>query len=169
MYGKLSHFDAAGNAVMVDVSEKEVTRRTAIARGSILVNREVMAAIVTGTAKKGDVLGVARVAGIMAVKNTSSLIPMCHTLLINKCSVDFEVDEEHCRIDAICTVRVDGKTGVEMEALTGVSVALLTIYDMCKALDRSMTMTDIRLEEKTGGKSGTYRRDMPSEIKDDEP
>ena len=159
MYGELSHFDAAGNAVMVDVSEKEVTRRTAIARGTIQVNKEVMAAIITGTSKKGDVLGVARVAGIMAVKNTSALIPMCHTLLINKCSVDFEINEEGCSIDAICTVKVDGKTGVEMEALTGVSAALLTVYDMCKAIDRSMTISDIRLEEKTGGKSGTYKRD----------
>ena len=161
MYGKLSHFDEAGNAVMVDVSEKAVTRRTAVARGTICVSRAVMEAIVGGTSKKGDVLGVARVAGIMAVKNTSALIPMCHTLLINKCSVDFEVDEEHCQIHAICTVKVDGKTGVEMEALTGVSVALLTIYDMCKAIDRSMTIFDIRLEEKSGGKSGTYRREAP--------
>ena len=159
MYGKLSHFDAAGNAVMVDVSEKEVTRRTAVARGTIRVNKEVMAAIIRGTSKKGDVLGVARVAGIMAVKNTSALIPMCHTLLINKCSVDFEIDEEKCLVDAICTVKVDGKTGVEMEALTGVSAALLTVYDMCKAIDRSMTISDIRLEEKTGGKSGVYKRD----------
>ena len=159
MYGKLSHFDAAGNAVMVDVSEKEVTRRTAVARGTIRVNKEVMAAIIRGTSKKGDVLGVARVAGIMAVKNTSALIPMCHTLLINKCSVDFEIDEEKCSGDAICTVKVDGKTGVEMEALTGVSAALLTVYDMCKAIDRSMTISDIRLEEKTGGKSGVYKRD----------
>lgn len=158
MYGKLSHFDAAGNAVMVDVSEKEITRRTAIARGTIRVNATVMSAIVDKTAKKGDVLGVARVAGIMAVKNTSSLIPMCHTLLINKCSVDFEIDQQKGTIDAICMVRVDGKTGVEMEALTGVSVSLLTIYDMCKAIDRSMTISNIRLEEKTGGKSGVYKR-----------
>ena len=161
MYGKLSHFDEAGNAVMVDVSEKAVTRRTAVARGTIYVSRAVMEAIVGGTSKKGDVLGVARVAGIMAVKNTSGLIPMCHTLLINKCSVDFELDGAGCRIHAVCTVKVDGKTGVEMEALTGVSVALLTIYDMCKAIDRSMTISDIRLEEKSGGKSGTYRREEP--------
>lgn len=157
MYGKLSHFDNAGNAVMVDVSEKDITRRTAVARGSIYVNEEVMQAVVSGTAKKGDVLGVARIAGIMAVKNTAMLIPMCHTLLINKCSVDFEIDQENCRIDAVCTVKVDGKTGVEMEALTGVSVSLLTIYDMCKAIDRSMRISDVYLEEKTGGKSGEYK------------
>lgn len=157
MYGKLSHFDNAGNAVMVDVSEKDITRRTAVARGSIYVNEEVMQAVVSGTAKKGDVLGVARIAGIMAVKNTATLIPMCHTLLINKCSVDFEIDQENCRIDAVCTVKVDGKTGVEMEALTGVSVSLLTIYDMCKAIDRSMRISDVYLEEKTGGKSGEYK------------
>ncbi len=154
MYGELSHFDASGNAVMVDVSEKEITRRMAVARGYISVNEQVMAAVLSGTAKKGDVLGVARVAGIMAVKNTSSLIPLCHTLRINKCSVDFQTDEEHGWIWAECTVRVDGKTGAEMEALTGVSVALLTIYDMCKALDRSMALNNIHLVKKTGGKSG---------------
>lgn len=163
MYKKLSHFDPSGNAVMVDVSEKEITRRTATARGFISVNRDVMDAVVSGTAKKGDVLGVARVAGIMAVKNTASLIPMCHTLLINKCSVDFYTDEASGRIWAECTVRVDGKTGVEMEALTGVSVALLTIYDMCKALDRSMTISQIHLVKKTGGKSGDFYNEKDEE------
>ncbi len=163
MCGKLSHFDSSGNAVMVDVSEKEITRRTAVARGYISVNDQVMAAVLSGTAKKGDVLGVARVAGIMAVKNTSSLIPMCHTLLIHKCSVDFQVDEDRGWIWAECTVRVDGKTGVEMEALTGVSVALLTIYDMCKALDRSMALHNIHLVKKTGGKSGDYYNDLMPE------
>lgn len=156
MYGELSHFDRAGNAVMVDVSEKDITRRTAVARGKICVNRAVMEAVVNGTSKKGDVLGVARVAGIMAVKNTSSLIPMCHTLLITKCGVDFEVDEEACEITSICTVKVDGKTGVEMEALTGVSVSLLTIYDMCKAIDKGMVISDIHLDTKTGGKNGDF-------------
>lgn len=156
MEQQLSHFDKAGNAVMVDVSEKAVTTRQAVARGKIIVNAAVMSAIVNGTAKKGDVLGVARVAGIMAVKNTPQLIPMCHTLLIHKCSVDFEIDEEQGFVTAICTVKVDGKTGVEMEALTGASVALLTIYDMCKALDRAMTISDIHLEMKTGGKSGDF-------------
>lgn len=153
---QLTHFDASGNAVMVDVSDKSVTSRVAVARGKIMVNEAVMDAIVNGTAKKGDVLGVARVAGIMAVKNTAQLIPMCHTLLINKCSVDFEIDRDEGSVSAICTVKVDGKTGVEMEALTGVNVALLTIYDMCKAVDRAMTMTDIHLEAKSGGKSGDY-------------
>lgn len=141
---------------MVDVSGKNITHRTAVARGRIKVNRPVMDAIVQGTAKKGDVLGVARVAGIMAVKRTPELIPMCHTLLITKCAVDFEVDEENCEVTAICTAQVDGKTGVEMEALTGVSVTLLTIYDMCKAIDKRMEISDIHLESKTGGKSGDF-------------
>ena len=123
----LTHFDGGGNAVMVDVSGKDVTSRTATAKGSIRVNRAVMDAVVNHTAKKGDVLGVARVAGIMAVKQTSSLIPMCHTLLISKCSVDFETDRENLTITAFCTVKVEGKTGVEMEALTGASLALLTV------------------------------------------
>ena len=127
MEQKLTHFDGQGNAVMVDVSAKDDTSRTAVASGKIKVNRAVMDAVLAGSVKKGDVLGVARVAGIMAVKQTSSLIPMCHTLLITKCSVDFEIDEEHLEIKAVCTAKVEGKTGVEMEALTGVSVALLTI------------------------------------------
>lgn len=152
----MTHFDQAGNAIMVDVSGKNITQRTAVARGKIKVNRPVMEAIVQGTAKKGDVLGVARVAGIMAVKRTPELIPMCHPLMINKCSVDFEVDEEQGEITAICTAKVDGKTGVEMEALTGVSVTLLTIYDMCKAIDKTMEISDIHLESKTGGKSGDF-------------
>lgn len=152
----LTHFDGQGNAVMVDVSGKQETSRTATARGCIRVNREVMDAVVNHTARKGDVLGVARVAGIMAVKQTSSLIPMCHTLLLSKCSVDFETDEENLTITAFCTVKVEGKTGVEMEALTGVNIALLTIYDMCKAIDKRMVMSDIHLVEKKGGKSGDF-------------
>lgn len=152
----LTHFDGEGNAVMVDVSGKDVTSRTATAKGSIRVNRAVMDAVVNHTAKKGDVLGVARVAGIMAVKQTSSLIPMCHTLLISKCSVDFETDRENLTITAFCTVKVEGKTGVEMEALTGASVALLTVYDMCKAIDKGMVLSDIHLVEKKGGKSGDF-------------
>lgn len=158
MEEKLTHFDAEGNAVMVDVSEKEDTSRTAVASGKIKVNESVMKAVVEGTVKKGDVLGVARVAGIMAVKQTAHLIPMCHTLLITKCSIDFEVDRENLEIKAICTARVEGKTGVEMEALTGVSVALLTIYDMCKAIDKRMEMNEIHLETKSGGKSGDFIR-----------
>lgn len=152
-----NHFDAAGNAVMVDVSEKEVTARTAVATGSIRVGTEVMDAVRTGTAKKGDVLGVARVAGIMAAKRSSELIPMCHPLFLTKCTVDFELDEEKQTITALCTVKTDGKTGVEMEALTGVSVALLTIYDMCKALDKGMCITDVHLVSKQGGKSGEFQ------------
>lgn len=153
---EFTHFDAKGNAIMVDVSDKKETHRTAIARGTIRVNKEIMDAVIHHTAKKGDVLGVARVAGIMAVKQTASLIPMCHTLLITKCSVDFELHEEECEIDVICTVKVNGQTGVEMEALTGVSVTLLTIYDMCKAIDKHMVMGEIHLVEKTGGKSGKF-------------
>ena len=154
----LTHFDEQGNAIMVDVSEKEVTSRVAVASGKICVNAEVMDAVLHQKVKKGDVLGVARIAGIMAVKQTPHLIPMCHTLLISKCSVDFEIDKEKLEIKAVCTVKVEGKTGVEMEALTGVSVTLLTIYDMCKAIDKRMEITDIRLESKEGGKSGLFVR-----------
>lgn len=159
MKAEFTHFDSNGNAIMVDVSEKEVTKRVAIAKGSIQVNEEIMTAVKGGTVKKGDVLGVARVAGIMAVKNTSSLIPMCHPLMIQKCRVDFELDETNHTITAICEVKVDGKTGVEMEALTGASVALLTIYDMCKAIDKGMVMKEVYLVEKSGGKSGHYQSD----------
>lgn len=158
MEEKLTHFDAKGNAIMVDVTEKNITHRTAVASGKIRVNESVMKAVLEGTVAKGDVLGVARVAGIMAVKQTASLIPMCHVLLITKCGIDFEIDEENLEIKAICTVKVDGKTGVEMEALTGVSVALLTIYDMCKAIDKRMEMKEIHLEAKSGGKSGDFVR-----------
>ena len=158
MDANFNHFDGAGNAIMVDVSPKQPTLRAASARGKIRVSRPVLDAILGHTAAKGDVLGVARVAGIMAVKQTSSLIPMCHMLLITKCSVDFEIDEEHLEIKAVCTAKVEGKTGVEMEALTGVSVALLTIYDMCKAIDKRMELGEIRLESKSGGKSGDFVR-----------
>lgn len=149
-----THFDQAGNAIMVDVAGKEVTHRTATAQGSILVSREIMDAITGQTLKKGDVLGVARVAGIMAVKQTSSLIPLCHSLLITRSAIDFTLEDD--RVTAQCTVECDGKTGVEMEALTGVSVALLTIYDMCKALGKEMVLSDIHLVTKTGGKSGDF-------------
>ena len=153
---ELNHFDKNGNAVMVDVSDKPVTHRTAIATGSIQVSPEIMAAVKSGNVKKGDVLGVARVAGIMGVKRTSELIPMCHPLPIQKCSVDFEIDEDAGVIRVFCTVKTEGKTGVEMEALTGVQVTLLTIYDMCKAIDKHMVMSEIHLVEKTGGKSGDF-------------
>lgn len=152
-----SHFDENGNAIMVDVSGKQVTFRTATASGYIQVGKEIMDAVTAGTVKKGDVLGVARVAGIMGVKRTSELIPMCHPLPIQKCSVDYRLDAVHNRIHVFCTVKTEGKTGVEMEALTGVQVTLLTIYDMCKAIDKHMVMSEIHLVEKTGGKSGMFR------------
>ncbi len=129
-----THFDEKGKAIMVDVTEKQDTVREATATGKITVNEEVFRAVKEGTAGKGDVLGVATTAGIMGAKRTSDLIPMCHPLMIQKCSVDFELDEENLEITAICTAKTEGQTGVEMEALTGVNVALLTIYDMCKAL-----------------------------------
>lgn len=154
--GELTHFDKNGNAIMVDVTNKEITNRIAVAKGKIKVNSEVMQSILNNTNKKGDVLGVARVAGIMAVKNTATLIPMCHPLAINKCSVDFMVCNDTSTIEAACMVKTEGKTGVEMEALTGVSVTLLTIYDMCKAIDKYMEITDIYLEKKSGGKSGDF-------------
>lgn len=154
-----NHFDAQGKAIMVDVTDKAATHRVAEARGEILVNEAVMTAIQTGTAKKGDVLGVARVAGIMAVKRTSDLIPMCHPLAVSGCSVDFHLFPGEGKVEAVCTVKVTGNTGVEMEALTGVSVALLTIYDMCKAVDRAMTITNVRLMRKEGGKSGVFVRE----------
>ena len=159
MIEKLTHFDAKGQAIMVDVTHKEETSRTAVAKGRIRVSPETLQAITEGTAKKGDVLGVARVAGIMAVKRTSELIPMCHPLMLGKCSVDFRLDRGQCEVEAICTASLKGQTGVEMEALTGVSVALLTIYDMCKAIDKRMEITGIHLAKKTGGKSGLFIND----------
>lgn len=154
--GEFNHFDKNGNAVMVDVSGKAPTSRTAVAQGKILVSEEILQAVLEQKVKKGDVLGVARVAGIMAVKQTSSIIPMCHPLMIQKCSVDFQVLLGEQAIQAVCTVKTEGKTGVEMEALHGVSAALLTIYDMCKAIDKKMVLQDIHLVEKTGGKSGDF-------------
>lgn len=159
MENKLTHFDSKGNAIMVDVSEKAITSRTAIAKGKIYVNREIIEAVLNDKVEKGDVLGVARIAGIMACKKTSDLIPMCHPLMINKCTIDFEVNEDKNYIEAICTVKIDGKTGVEMEALTGVNIALLTIYDMCKAIDKTMEISEIHLVKKTGGKSGEFIND----------
>lgn len=157
MEKEFTHFDERGNAIMVDVSGKDETSRTAVATGAITVNEDIISAIRGNTMKKGDVLGVARVAGIMAVKQTASLIPMCHTLLINKCTVDFEIESENCLIRTYCTVKCDGKTGVEMEALTGATVTLLTIYDMCKAVSKEMVLTDVHLVSKTGGKSGDFK------------
>lgn len=151
-----NHFDKNGNAIMVDVSEKKETERIAIAQGIIKVGLEVFNHIVKGDVEKGDVLGVARIAGIMATKKTGEIIPMCHPLMLTKSSIDFELDKEKKEIKALCTVKIIARTGVEMEALTGVSAALLTIYDMCKALDKNMVISDIHLVSKTGGKSGEY-------------
>ncbi len=155
---KLSHFDADGKAAMVDVSDKGETKRTAVARGSVIMKPETLAIIAAGTAKKGDVIGVARVAGIMAAKKTSELIPLCHPLPLSKVSIDFELDEENSAAHIEACVVMTGKTGVEMEALTAVSVAGLTIYDMVKAVDKDMTLTEVKLIRKDGGKSGTYER-----------
>lgn len=156
MTDKLNHFDSKGNAIMVDITEKNITERKAIAKGKIFVNDETYKRILDGNMTKGDVLGVARIAGIMATKKTSDLIPMCHPLMLTKSQIDFEFNEEEKSITAISTVKLSGKTGVEMEALTGVNVALLTIYDMCKAIDKNMVISDIHLVEKTGGKSGNF-------------
>lgn len=155
MKQELSHFDENGKAVMVDVTEKQDTVREATAAGKITVSQAVYEAIEQGTVGKGDVLGVAATAGIMGAKRTADLIPMCHILPITNCRIRFEMEPEERAVYCYCTVKVTGKTGVEMEALTGVSVALLTVYDMCKALDKSMEIGEIYLCKKTGGKSGT--------------
>ncbi|MEF9941102.1 MAG: cyclic pyranopterin monophosphate synthase MoaC [Lachnospiraceae bacterium] len=152
---ELTHFNEQGKAVMVDVSEKLDTVREATAKGTIKVNQEVYDAIEAGTMEKGDVLGVAVTAGIMGAKRTFELIPMCHILLLSNCKITFEKNPKKREFYCTCTVKVTGKTGVEMEALTGVSIALLTVYDMCKALDKFMEIGEIYLEKKTGGKSGT--------------
>lgn len=159
MNAQFNHFDGTGNAVMVDVTAKQPTFRTAAAEGKIKVSPPVLEAIKGGTAAKGDVLGVARVAGIQAAKRTWELIPLCHPLPLAYAAVDFSILENECSVRAECTVKLTGQTGVEMEALTGVSAALLTIYDMCKAVDKGMELTDIHLVYKEGGKSGVYRRE----------
>jgi len=152
----LTHFDGNGNAVMVDISGKETSVRRALAKGLISMNGETLAAVQGGTNKKGDVLGVARIAGICAAKRTADLIPLCHPLMFDTCAVDFVVDERNAQIEASCVVKLSGKTGAEMEALTGVTVALLTVYDMCKAIDKNMVISNIRLCEKSGGRSGHF-------------
>ena len=157
MAADFTHFDSRGNAVMVDVSAKEPSSRTAIARGTISMSSAAMKAVLGGTAAKGDVLGVARIGGIMAAKRCAELIPLCHPLNFDKCTIDFSVDETNNEIEALCEVKLSGKTGAEMEALTGVSISLLTVYDMCKALDKTMVIGNIRLMEKSGGKSGHYQ------------
>ena len=151
-----THFDASGNAVMVDVSEKPVTSRTATARGAVIMAPETLQMIVSGGHQKGDVLGIARLAGIMGAKRTSDLIPLCHPLGLSKVSVDLSPDEDGARINIEATAKVTGQTGVEMEALTAVSVAALTVYDMCKAVDKAMQIEDIRLVFKDGGRSGRF-------------
>lgn len=156
MEHQFTHIDANGNALMVDVGGKAVTSRTATAVGRITMSRDCFDMAAQGRAKKGDVLGVAQVAGIMAAKRTGELIPLCHGLNLTGTEVTFRLLPEDCAIEAACTVTCDGKTGVEMEALTGVSAALLTIYDMCKAVDKGMVISNIHLLEKHGGKSGDF-------------
>lgn len=151
-----THFNDSGEAVMVDVSDKEITKRTATAVGTIRLSRECFEKVKEGSVKKGDVLAVARVAGIMAAKNTSNLIPLCHILPLTGVEIEFRLLEDLFAIEACCRVKTVGKTGVEMEALTGVNIALLTIYDMCKAISKDMVMEQIHLLEKHGGKSGDY-------------
>ncbi len=157
-HNPLTHFDDAGNARMVDVGGKIETTREATAAGSITLSPEAFDLVKAGDIAKGDVLGVARIAGIMAAKKVDDLIPLTHPLAINKVEVDFELQEQTHSIDIKATVGITGKTGVEMEALTAVSVAALTIYDMCKAVDKGMIINDIKLLRKTGGKSGTFQR-----------
>lgn len=158
MTGKLTHLNARGEAHMVDVGEKNVTDRTAVATGTVRMLPKTLAMIIGGVAKKGDVLATARLAGIMAAKKTSDLIPLCHPLMLNKVGIDIDAIAGEPALRITATVRVSGKTGVEMEALTAVSIACLTIYDMVKAVDRGVVISDIELVEKSGGKSGTYRR-----------
>ena len=156
---ELSHFNAAGEAHMVDVGDKEVTHRVAVAEGWIHMQPATLERIVAGLHFKGDVLGVARIAGVMGAKRTADLIPLCHPLALTRVAVELQPLLERSAVRCQATVETFGRTGVEMEALTAVQVALLTIYDMCKAVDRGMTMTDIGLLEKSGGKSGTWRRE----------
>jgi cyclic pyranopterin monophosphate synthase len=156
--GGLTHIDAGGTASMVDVTDKDATERTATAEGAVKMARETLATIMAGNAKKGDVIGTARLAGIMGAKRTSELIPLCHPLLITHVAVDIVPDEALPGLRVTASVKVGAKTGVEMEALTAVTVACLTIYDMAKAVDRGMEMLDVRVVEKRGGRSGTWRR-----------
>jgi len=155
---KLTHIDASGEAHMVDVGAKADSQRTAVAEGSVVMREATLNMILEGNAQKGDVLAVARIAGIMAAKKTHELIPLCHPLLLTKVSVEIAADRDLPGLRVTALARVSGKTGVEMEALTAASVACLTIYDMAKAIDREMTISGIRLVEKTGGKSGDFRR-----------
>lgn len=153
---RLTHLDAEGNAHMVDVSEKDVTSRSATAKALVAMEPATLSLILEGKAKKGDVIATSRIAGIMAAKKTHELIPLCHPLMITKVTVDFAPDTASSTIEVTATVKVEGKTGVEMEALTACSVAALTLYDMCKAVDRGMRITNLRLVDKSGGKSGHF-------------
>ena len=155
----LTHFDAGGQAHMVDVGAKDSTHRIAISSGSIRMQAETLRLILQGGHKKGDVLGIARIAGIMAAKKTSDLVPLCHPLALTRVTIDFTADEADSSIRCEARVETRGQTGVEMEALCAVQVALLTIYDMCKAVDRGMSIEQVRLEHKSGGKSGTWQRE----------
>ena len=166
MSSVFSHFDDSGNAVMVDVSDKPETRREAVAEGRVLCNAETLGLIRQGGVKKGDVLSVARLAGIMGAKQTAALIPLCHPLPLSAVSLDLSLDEAASAVRIRATCRTDGKTGVEMEALTAVSVAALTVYDMIKAVQKDAVIDGIRLLEKTGGKSGTFKADEPRPVTD---
>ena len=152
----LTHFDSAGHAHMVDIADKAVTHRVAVAQGSIRMKPETLALVKSGTAKKGDVIGIARIAAIQGAKRTADLIPLCHPIPITRVAVEFEIDDAASAVHCTATVECDGKTGVEMEALTAVQVGLLTVYDMCKAVDRGMVIDRVRVLEKHGGKSGSF-------------
>ncbi|HBC07022.1 MAG TPA: cyclic pyranopterin monophosphate synthase MoaC [Rhodospirillaceae bacterium] len=156
MADDFTHLDAEGNAVMVDVSSKDATERTATAKGSVIMAPETLQRILDRGVKKGDVLSVAQLAGIMAAKRTPDLIPLCHPLMLTSVKVDLTCDPARNAVDITATCRLSGQTGVEMEALTAVTVAALTVYDMCKAVDRGMRIEDVRLTHKSGGKSGTF-------------
>ncbi|RLB72388.1 MAG: cyclic pyranopterin monophosphate synthase MoaC [Deltaproteobacteria bacterium] len=164
MADELTHFDKEGKAIMVDVSEKSLTIREAVAGGEVRMKPEVLQQILSQRIKKGDVFAVARLAGIMAAKQTSALIPLCHPLPLSAIEIDFDSDPQHGLVTISATTKVTGQTGVEMEALTAVSVAALTIYDMCKAIDREMVIGEICLLKKTGGKSGTFSRNLINSV-----
>lgn len=155
---KLTHFNAEGESHMVDIADKDITHRRAVARGQIRMQTHTLQLITEGGHKKGDVLGVARIAGIMAAKKTAELIPLCHPLSLTHISIEFHINQQDSLVECVATAETDGKTGVEMEALTAVQLALLTIYDMCKAVDRGMSLSNIELMEKSGGKSGHWQR-----------
>jgi cyclic pyranopterin phosphate synthase len=163
MADALTHFDSDGVAHMVDVGDKDITERVAVASGLIRMQAETLAMVLAGAHKKGDVLGVARIAGIMAAKRTSDLVPLCHPLPLTHVHIDFTPDESNCCVRCRATAQTRGQTGVEMEALCAVQIALLTIYDMCKAVDRGMSIEQVRLEAKSGGRSGDWQRDRAAE------